>query len=154
MGQWLLGMMIVLLPLEASAAEVFLENETRLATPDAIPEALLGCRVQTALPREIADWAGNVQLIESDTREGRFLDLRITEVHAGGLLGNTRSVSVTGTLRENDEEMRSFRGKRVTKQPTRDDCEALGKATIQLAQDIAGWLENYATAPPLLGDAK
>jgi len=149
-----MGLLIALLPLGAAAAEVYLENETRLATPDAIPEALLGCRVQTELPREVAAWAGNVRLIESDTREGRFLDLRITEVRAGGLLGNTRSVSVTGTLRENGEEMRSFRGKRVTKRPMSDDCEALGKATLALAQDIAGWLENYATAPPLLGDAK
>lgn len=154
MKRWVLGCLVALLPLAASSAEIYLENETKLATPDAIPAELVGCGVQTQLPKEIAAWAGNVTLVEEDTEQGKFLDLRITKVHSSAGLGRNRSVSVTGTLREGSEELRSFRGKRVSRSLTRSDCEALGKATIDLAKDIAAWLTDYATASPLLGDAR
>ena len=114
------------------------------------------CQLQTSVPAAIQQAGADVTLVDTPAKNGRWLELSISEVHApgGGPFSGPKWMAVSGKLFDRGKMLGSFRAKRVsTGGFVRGTCSTLGRCVQAIGQDIAGWL----AAPSLnaeIGDAR
>ena len=110
---------------------------------DAIKEE---CQIQTDLPRYIAEFSNQVELVDGSLRKGgRVLELEIVDARAtgGGAFSGGKWVTVEGALTENGRKVGDFTAKRVTAGITNfSACSAVRRCSRAIGKDIAEWLEN------------
>ncbi len=117
-------------------------------------ECQLGEKVSSFLKQS----ASNVD-ISDDPKQGRYLDMSITEVFAsgGGAWSGPKWMTVKGTLMENDQAVASFRAKRFSTGGAfggfKGTCSIIGRCAKTIAKDIATWLKNPVNDAEL-GDAR
>ena len=85
---------------------------------------------------------------------GKYLDIRITEVHAngGGMYSGPKWLEIQGTLNEDGKVGPSFRAKRFTTGGMRA-CSAAARCVKAVSKDIFKWSQNPVDGAEL-GDAK
>jgi hypothetical protein len=114
------------------------------------------CQLQTRLPEAIAQAASDVQLVDTPSKSGRWLELDISEVHGpgGGPFSGPKWMAVTGHLHERGKVIGSFRAKRLsTGGFVKGTCATLGSCAQAIGRDVAAWLQA-PTMNAELGDAR
>lgn len=132
------------------------------ASSAAVPDAVRAqCELQTKVPEFIAQTAGSsVELVDAPSRkQGRVLEMEITEVHApgGGAFSGAKWMTVNGTLYDRGKQIGSFRAKRYSTGGAfgafKGSCAIIGRCARAIGQDIAGWL-GAPTQNAMLGNAQ
>src|SRR3990172_1613432 len=114
------------------------------------------CQVQTRVPEAIAQGASDVQLVDTPSKSGRWLELEISEIHGpgGGPFSGPKWMAVTGKLHERGQVIGSFRAKRLsTGGFVKGTCATLGGCAQAIGRDVAAWLQA-PTMNAELGDAR
>jgi len=118
------------------------------------------CALQTKIPAYLADFSSDVELVEGDLgSEGRVLKIEITAVHApgGGAFSGPKTVSISGVLTENGNEIGNFRASRYSTGGAfggyKGTCSIVGRCAKTLGKDVAGWLKNPGK-DSMLGDSR
>lgn len=116
------------------------------------------CELGEKVSAFLAESAPNVE-VSAGPEQTRYLSMMITEVYAagGGAWSGPKWMTVTGTLKENDQDVASFRAKRFSTGGAfggfKGTCSIIGRCTKAIAQDIAEWLKNPVDGAEL-GDAR
>jgi len=118
------------------------------------------CQLQTKVPAFLDEFSNDVELVDgAPGTHGRVLDLRITSVHApgGGAFSGGKSLTVSGTLRQDGTEVGDFVATRFSGGGMwggyKGTCAIIGRCAKTIGKDIAGWLSN-PTKGAHLGDAR
>lgn len=117
------------------------------------------CQLQTKIPSFLSSYSSDVELVDGSLpSRGRTLTLEIGDVHApgGGAFSGPKTVTVTGTLRENGQKIGNFVATRYSGGGAfgfyKGTCAIAGRCAKALGKDIADWLKNPAK-DSRLGDA-
>ena len=117
------------------------------------------CQLQTKIPQFLSTYSSGVTLVDDSLgKSGRSLALEIGAVHAsgGGAFSGPKTVTVTGTLRENGKKIGNFVATRYSGGGAfgfyKGTCAIAGRCAKALGKDIADWLKNPAV-DSRLGDA-
>lgn len=116
------------------------------------------CELGEKVSAFLTESAPNVK-VSAGPEQTRYLSMAITEVYAagGGAWSGPKWMTVTGTLKENDQAVASFRAKRFSTGGAfggfKGTCSIIGRCTKAIAQDIAEWLKNPVDGAEL-GDAR
>ena len=116
------------------------------------------CQLGEKVSAFLAESAPNVK-VSPGPEQTRYLSMTITEVYAagGGAWSGPKWMTVTGTLKENDQAVASFRAKRFSTGGAfggfKGTCSIIGRCTKAIAQDIAEWLKDPVDGAEL-GDAR
>ncbi len=103
------------------------------------------CQLETKVPNFLAEYASDVELVDTLGKQGRVLELAITHVHApgGGAFSGPKRVTVKGTLRENGATIGNFVAERFSLAATfGGTCAIVGKCAKAIGKDIADWLQS------------
>jgi len=107
------------------------------------------CKLETKVPQFLEAFSKQVELVDGDVgKQGRTLQLEITDVHApgGGAWSGAKSMSVRGTLRDGGKQVASFTAKRYSGGGFlggyKGTCSIIGRCAKTIGKDIATWLEN------------
>ncbi|HEY2773015.1 MAG TPA: hypothetical protein VGK20_03060 [Candidatus Binatia bacterium] len=105
------------------------------------PQVLSECKLQTALPQQIAE--KNSEIVLSDAPGAETLELRIVDIHApnGGWFSGPKWVTVDGKLMAGKTVKGSFTAKE-TSMASATACGMLSKVIAVMAGDIAEWVKN------------
>ena len=124
-----------------------------------VPEAVRNeCHLGEQVSTFVQQFAPDVK-VSDNPKEGRYLDMSITEVFAsgGGGWSGPKWMEVKGTLKDNDKAVASFRAKRFSTGGAfggfKGTCSIIGRCTKTVAKDIATWLKAPVDGAEL-GDAK
>jgi hypothetical protein len=109
------------------------------------------CNLQSKVPAFLDQFSDEVQLVDGELGSaGRVLELRITEVHApgGGAFSGAKSMTVSGTLRQDGAEIGSFTARRYSGGGVfggyKGTCAIVGRCAKTIGKDISRWLQNPA----------
>lgn len=131
-------------PAAPAGGGIHLSPTTPLAAGVVVHDKILSeCRIQTDLPRAIAE--RNSDVVLSDKPGGRRLDLKIIDVQApsGGWFSGPKWITVEGRLLRGKALEGSFIAKE-TSMASATACGMLGKVIRVLGDDIAAWLRHPA----------
>lgn len=124
-----------------------------------VPEAVRNeCHLGEQVSTFLQQFAPDVK-VAGNPKEGRYLDMSITEVFAsgGGAWSGPKWMEVKGTLLDNGTAGASFRAKRFSTGGAfggfKGTCSIIGRCTKTIAKDIATWLKAPVDGAEL-GDAK
>ncbi|HYB99583.1 MAG TPA: hypothetical protein VEC57_10680 [Candidatus Limnocylindrales bacterium] len=108
-------------------------------------EILDQCQIETALPAAIAERNPNVFLTDKPSASGIILTLKIVELRAagGGILSGPKGLTVDGRLVAGGKLKGTFVA-RDASMGSVSNCGMLSKVVFELAEDIAGWLDQPA----------
>ncbi len=156
------GALVVMTP-PASAQATKVPRSIPFANNAAVPDAVRSqCELQTKVPEFLAQSAGSsVELVDGapSRKQGRVLEMEITEVHApgGGAFSGPKWMGVNGTLYDRGKQIGSFRAKRYSTGGAfgafKGSCAIIGRCAKAIGQDIAGWL-GAPSQNAQLGDAQ
>ena len=128
------------------------------ATAD-VPEAVKNeCQLGEKVSAYLEQFASNVK-VSDQHKEGRYIDMTITEVvgSGGGAWSGPKWMEVTGTLKDNDKAVASFRAKRFSTGGAfgalKGTCSIMERCTKTIAKDISIWLQAPVDNAEL-GDAR
>ena len=118
------------------------------------------CQLETKVTTFLAEFSNDVELIDgAPGPDGRVLELAITSVHApgGGAFSGGKSMTVSGTLRQDGTEIGDFVASRISGGGAfggyKGTCGIVGRCAKVIGKDIAAWLANPAKGSRL-GDAR
>lgn len=110
------------------------------------------CNLGSKLAHFVQQYAGGVfeqiKTAESAPAKGKYLDVKITNVHApgGGAFSGAKSVMIKGHLLVNGKKTAGFEGMRISGGGAfavfKGTCDILGRDVKALGQDVAIWLQN------------
>lgn len=143
------------------------ESVSYSATSGATLAVKQECIIDRQLPEFIESYASRYDIaVERDNRKamgksarGKVLELEFSQVYGmgGGAWSGAKSVTVTGTLKENGKTLGNFIGTRVSGGGAfggyKGTCSILGRCVKTLGDDIARWLQA-PTMNARLGDAR
>jgi hypothetical protein len=118
------------------------------------------CQLETKVPAFLDEFSNDIELVDgAPGSSGRVLELRITSVHApgGGAFSGGKSLTVSGTLRQDGTEIGDFVATRFSGGGAwggyKGTCAIIGRCAKTIGKDIAGWLSSPAKGSRL-GDAR
>src|SRR5262245_25313810 len=114
------------------------------------------CQIQTLVPSAIQQAGADVALVDKPAKNGRWLEMSISEVHApgGGPFSGPKWMAVSGKLFDKGKLIGTFRAKRLsTGGFVKGTCATLGGCARAIGRDIAGWL-GAPTMNAEIGDAR
>lgn len=107
------------------------------------------CQLETKVPAYLNQYSDEVELVSGATGSaGRVLELEITEVHApgGGTFSGAKSMSVSGTLREDGRKVGSFTARRYSGGGVfggyKGTCGIVARCAKTIGKDISRWLQD------------
>lgn len=129
------------------------------ADSGASQEVIDECEMQTRIPEYIKKEGKRKVDVELsmeplEAAEGRVLHLEITNVYApgGGAYSGSKSVIITGELKENGEVIASMKGRRHSMMGMMPGtCSIMKRISKKLGEDISDWLAE-PTMNAELGD--
>lgn len=138
-----------------------------IAIPNVVPfakgvDVTAAVRAECKLGEKVAAYVEQYsKLVEpkDELGSGKRIEMEITEVFApgGGAFSGPKWVEVSGTLKEGDKAVASFRAKRFSTGGAfgtfSGTCKILAKCTKALGKDIAQWIKEPRDNAEL-GDAK
>jgi hypothetical protein len=143
----------------ADKAPVTIPTDIPFAAGIDVPEAVKKeCQLGVKVISFISAF-GKKGVVQGDAGTGQYLDMEITNVFApgGGAWSGPKWMEVSGTLKEGDKKIASFRAKRFSTGGAfggfKGTCSILGRTTKAIGKDISIWLKN-PTDGAALGDAK
>ena len=153
--RWIAGcaaLSLVWLAGAAAAETVSVLRQTPFAEGTMVrPEVKAQCQIETKLPGFVQEYARangiEVVLVDALPKNGRVLDLQVSDTGEGGnaWTGRLKTLTVTGRLLENGKEVGSFRGRRSTTGGAfggwKGNCALFGRCAQTLGKDVAGWLK-------------
>jgi hypothetical protein len=116
------------------------------------------CQLETKVPSFLAEYASDVELVDTLGKQGRVLELEITHVQApgGGAFSGPKRMTVTGTLRENGAAIGNFVAERFSMGGAfaayKGTCAIVGRCAKAIGKDISDWLQSPGK-DSRLGDA-
>lgn len=118
----------------------------RIAAPESKligTRTMIDCRLQSLLPKAVAD--RNPEVVLTELPAGKVLALKIVDIDArgGGFLSGRKTITVEGRLTENGKIKGTFTG-RQSSIGSVSNCGILERAIFELAGEIASWLGRPA----------
>jgi hypothetical protein len=116
------------------------------------------CQLQTKVSKFLASFSSDVELVDTLGKQGRVLELAITDVHApgGGAFSGPKRMTVKGTLRENGKAIGNFTAARYSGGGVfggyKGTCAIVGRCAKAIGKDISNWLKSPGK-DSRLGDA-
>lgn len=112
---------------------------------------MINCRLQSALPKEVA--SRNPKVVLADRPSGKVLSLKIVEVDArsGGLLSGSKSMQIEGRLTDKGKIVGTFTARQKSR-GSLTSCGILEKAIDEVAAEIGAWLDKPAMNSTLGND--
>ena len=147
--------------MSAAAADevIYIPKVVPFAENTNVPLAVRNeCQLGEKVSEFLTEFAPNVE-VSAGPEQTRYLNMTITEVYAagGGAWSGPKWMTVTGTLKEDDQAVASFRAKRFSTGGAfggfKGTCSIIGRCTKAIAQDIAEWLKDPVDGAEL-GDAR
>ena len=129
----------------------------QLAPIAAAGDAVIGnrtmtnCRLQSALPKEVA--SSNPKVVLADRPSGKVLSLKIVEIDArsGGLLSGSKAMKIEGRLTDKGKTVGTFTARQKSR-GSLTSCGILEKAIDEVASEIGAWLDKPAMNSTLGND--
>ncbi len=102
---------------------------------------MINCRLQSALPKEVA--SSNPKVVLADRPSGKILSLKIVEVDArsGGLLSGSKAMKIEGRLTDKGKIVGTFTARQKSR-GSLTSCGILEKAIDEVAAEIGAWLDK------------
>ncbi len=154
---------------EAMKSPVAIVDAVPYAANSGVTTAVMAeCLINRQLPEFIESYASGYDIaVVRDSKKatqkskvsGKILELEFSQVYGmgGGAWSGAKSVTVTGTLKENGKTVGSFVGTRVSGGGAfggyKGTCSILGRCVKALGDDIARWMKA-PTMNARLGDAR
>lgn len=149
-----LGLVLALAPAAAARADGAVQIARSVAFADGAmvrPEVKSECQLDTRLPEFVKEYAEkngtDVQLVDMPAKNGRVLELEISDTYETGnaWTGRSKGLEVQGRLLENGKLVGSFRGRRSTRGGAfggyKGSCAFFGRCAKALGRDVADWLK-------------
>ncbi|MGK0224116.1 MAG: hypothetical protein ACI9ON_003365 [Limisphaerales bacterium] len=124
-----------------------------------VPDAVRAeCQLGEQVAQFVKRYGKNIEFSDV-TDSGKYVEMEITEVFApgGGVFSGPKWMEVSGTLKENGDDIASFRAKRFSTGGAfggfKGTCSIIGRCTKALGKDIATWIKKPVDGAEL-GDAQ